>query len=122
MCSFYFVLLASSVFFYLPPILSFMFVSVVFLYVPFFSPPFLLLCFLLQNCLVHPPLYNLTCFFPPLSPPVEGGIYRGKGSGSYPTLVQSRGQGRVAEAAFVQSPRAACGAWLPCPFHDGGRP
>jgi hypothetical protein len=56
LCLFYFVLLASSVFFYLPPILSSMFVYVVFLSIPLFSPPFTRLCFLLQNCLVHRPL------------------------------------------------------------------
>jgi len=55
---------------------------------PLCSPSFTslpLLCFLLQNCPVHPPLYNLTCFPPSL--PVEGGIYRGRGSGSYPTPI-----------------------------------
>ena len=40
LCLFYFVLLASSLFFYLPPILSSMFVFVVFLSIPLLSPPF----------------------------------------------------------------------------------
>jgi len=40
LCLFYFVLLASSLFFYLPPILSSMFVFIVFLFVPLLSPPF----------------------------------------------------------------------------------
>jgi len=40
LCLFYFVLLASNIFFYLPPILSSMFVFIVFLFVPLLSPPF----------------------------------------------------------------------------------
>ena len=39
-----------------------------------------------------------------------------------PCPVQSWGQGRVVGAAFMQPPRAAHRAWLPYPFHDGGRP
>jgi len=85
LCLFYFVLLASNIFF-LSPTNSLLYVC---LYCfPLCSPSFTslpLLCFLLQNCPVHPPLYNLTCF--PPSPPVEGGIYRGRGSGSYPTPI-----------------------------------
>jgi hypothetical protein len=36
--------------------------------------------------------------------PIERGIYRSRGSGSYPTPVQSWRQGRVAGAASVQTP------------------
>jgi len=48
---------------------------------PLYSPSFTslpLLCFLLQNCLVHSPLYNLTCFFPP-SHRLLNGVFIGAG-------------------------------------------
>ena len=71
---------------------------------PLCSPSFTslpLLCFLLQNCPVHPPLYNLTCF--PPSPPVEGGIYRGRGSGSYPTPISDEDRVR-----WLSRPLCSC--------------
>jgi hypothetical protein len=49
-----------------------------------------------------PPLSFLLFFSVAL--PIERGIYRSRGSGSYPTPVQSWRQGRVAGAASVQTP------------------
>jgi len=93
--------------FFSPPRLFCLLLSFFFFFFFFFMllfPFSVLSCFSSLSFLLYFSLVLFSLWCPSSPPPLTawwGGIYRGRGSRSYPTPIQSWGQGRMARAASI---------------------